>query len=132
MSFASELRQVQPAPSRGPSPTRRRSPAQRGSTATLPAAATAHPFAKAFTCAVLAYALATSVLLGVALPAASDGATIVRALGIFAVASFVPALITGMVVCQSRRAWPFWRIALVFLPMFSLVAVLHAGGAAAG
>jgi hypothetical protein len=96
-----------------------------------PAAATAHPFAKAFTCAVLAYAVATSILLGVAMPAAVDDPAVVRALGIFAVASFVPALITGMVVCQSTRVWPFWRIALVFLPMFSLVAVLHAGGAAA-
>ena len=131
MSFASELRDMQRAPLQGSAPAPRRSSGARGTSPAL-VAPTAHPFVKAFTCAAVAYGLATAILLGVAMPAASDGAAIARALGLFAIASFVPALITGMVVCQSPRVWPFWRIALVFLPMFSLVAVLHASGAVAG
>jgi len=130
MSFASELRHVPNAPSQVLAPRRPATARRLGTDArTVP---TPHPFAKAFTCAVAAYAVATAVLLGIAMPAASDGPAIARALGIFAIASIVPALITGMVVSQSPRVWPFWRIALVFLPMFSLVAVLHASGAAAG
>lgn len=92
------------------------------------AGATPHPFAKAFACAAVAYGLATAVLLGAA---GADATAVARALGVFAVAAFVPALITGMMMCQSSRVWPFWRIALVFLPMFSLVAALHATGTTA-
>jgi hypothetical protein len=131
MSFASELRHLPHGPSQGPAAEPRRLSAthRRGRRDATP---TPYPFAKAFACAGLAYAVATAILLGFALPATPDGRALMGALGIFAIASFVPALITGMVVCQSPRVWPFWRIALVFLPMFSLVAVLHASGAAAG
>ncbi len=131
MSFASELRHVQGVPSPEPDQANRNEPAARLRGASQ-ALATPHPFAKAFTCAAVAYVVSTAILLGLAMPAATDGPAIARVLGIFAVASIAPALITGMVVSQSPRVWPFWRIALVFLPMFSLVAVLHASGAAAG
>jgi hypothetical protein len=130
VSFASELRAV--VERRSP-PHRRlgRAPAGAGMVPTT------RPFAKAFACAVVSCALGTAALVLYGLhqeprQVAADmlGTATAQALAFAAVASFAPALVTGMVVQQSPRAWRFRDIALVFLGMFAVTAALHAMGMA--
>lgn len=124
MSFASELRQVQ-LPSRAVAGRTTHRQAQ--------AMPTAHPFAKAFAAAGVAYMVATAILLPMTLRQLPVDASsydhayaVARALAQFAVAGFVPALITGMAVRQSPRPWRFRDIGLSVAAMFCLMATLQA------
>ncbi|MCW5745218.1 MAG: hypothetical protein KIT36_03350 [Alphaproteobacteria bacterium] len=127
MSFLPELRQVV-VPSR--TSIRRPSVGPRGTWLTdahgLVPPATANPFLKSFACALAVYVTATGLLLLLVAPHVSVGVLAVgstlSALGVFAATSFVPAVITGMIVRQSPRVWRFSRIAAVYLPLFLLTA----------
>ena len=125
MSFLSELRQVT-SPSR-PLHLRPAPWMPRTAHAALPA--TPHPFAKAFACAVLAYAVSTAALVAFVMPNMPAGVmaagSLAGALCVFVVSSFVPAFVTGMIVRQSRRAWGVARIAAAYVPLFLLVAFLQ-------
>lgn len=127
MSFASELRHVEhPACPAVPFVRSRR---------VLPdAPPTPYPFTKAFVCAAVACILGAGALVLFDMHGnpqqAALGPAAVQALAFAAVASFAPAVVTGMVVQQSPRAWRFRDIALVFAAMFALTAALHALGLA--
>jgi hypothetical protein len=130
VTFASELRAVV----NRRSPPQRRSGRARAGVGLVP---TTRPFAKAFACAVVACALGTAALVLHSLhqdprqlASGTLGTATAQALAFAAVASFAPALVTGMVVQQSARAWRFRDIALAFLAMFAVTAALHAVGLA--
>jgi hypothetical protein len=133
MSFLAELRQFE-SPSR--TPDLRLSP-DRADVMVPPvrpeiASPTPHPWIKAFGCAVLTYAAATTALLTLVAPLVQPDALALgsagSALGVFVVASLLPAFITGMIVRQSRRVWHVSRIAVTYLPLFALVAGLQFAG----
>ena len=125
MSFLSELRQVT-SPSR---PLHLRPAPWMPRTAHAAPSATPHPFAKAFACAVLTYAVSTAALVAFVMPGVPAGVmtagSLAGALGVFAVASFVPAFVTGMIVRQSRQVWGVARIAAAYVPLFLLIAALQ-------
>jgi hypothetical protein len=125
MSFLSELRQVT-SPSR-PLHVRPASWMPRNPHAAP--GGTPHPFAKAFACAVLTYAASTAALVAVVMPnVPADvmaAGSLAGALCVFAVASFVPAFVTGMIVRQSRQVWGVARIAAAYVPLFLLIAALQ-------
>ena len=94
---------------------------------------TRHPYAKAFTCAVVTYlisvALAKGVVLYGLLPHAATppqlGDAMAGVLLLFALPSIVAALLTGLIVSHAVRSWPVSKIALAFLPMFCAALALQ-------
>ncbi|HJQ59301.1 MAG TPA: hypothetical protein VJ890_20515 [Vineibacter sp.] len=133
MSFLTELRQVETPSHRSRSAPLHQEWAPRRRPAR--SAATPHPFAKAMAIATLTYAIATtSLLLGIGphLPSGMLAAgSIGGALAMLVVASLLPAVVTAMLVRQSRRAWGLARMAATYVPLFLLVAALQFGGSAA-
>jgi hypothetical protein len=130
VSFTPELRHVA-RPSRPPTPLARARRVVPGPTPTP------YPFAKAFACAGVAFALGVAAMVLYSVhqdplqaQAGALGPVAARALAFAAVASFAPALVTGMVVQQSPRPWRFRDIALAFAGMFAVTAGLHVVGLA--
>ncbi|MCW5745477.1 MAG: hypothetical protein KIT36_04665 [Alphaproteobacteria bacterium] len=137
MSFPSELRHVA-SPSQ---PRLRRADVAANDDRRLPTRPTparrlrTNPFLAAFALAGLTYAVTTAALIAIVMPAIPPGSLALGsangAAGMFVVASLVPAVITGLLAQQSRRAWRVSRIAATYLPMFLLVAALQFAGPAA-
>jgi hypothetical protein len=134
MSFDAEFRDVVET-----APVPRRGSAQADADGVVPQAAvpplraaTPHPFVKAFTCAGIAYLLATAVLLVVVgfrlLPRATSpefGDAIAGALVLCALPAIVSAAATGLVVSLSPRVWRTRQVAMVLLPVFLLLLTLQ-------
>ena len=90
---------------------------------------TSRPFAKAFACAGAASLLAFAALFAVLGPPLTvDGGG--EALGRLALTVCVPALIAGWLARRSATAWPFWKIALVFVLALIAILVVQAFGRA--
>ncbi len=121
MSFTSEFRQVR-APSHERMPTADIQPGTR------------RPFAKAFACAGATWVALTSLLVFFAARDASPGGmssdqlhATVNVLLLLAIPSASLAVITGLIVQSTPRAWPLWGIALAFLSMFLALIFLVVG-----
>ncbi|HJQ60544.1 MAG TPA: hypothetical protein VJ890_26800 [Vineibacter sp.] len=128
MSFLSELRNVQEPPqplAHGTSPSGTPDATVDQGPVVADPLRTRHPYAKAFACAGVTYLVATGVVLAVVLyrlvPQATSpqlGDATAGVLLLFALPSIASALLTGFLVSRATHAWPVWRIALLFLPMF--------------
>jgi hypothetical protein len=86
---------------------------------------TRRPFAKAFTCAGIAFVAAIGALFAIFGPPGPAGG---EAIGRLFAAVMVPALITGFFAHRSAAVWPLWRIAVTFIAIAVIVAALTAIG----
>ena len=142
MSFASEFRRV-PEPSHAPpaGPSSASPPDTYDAGGVAPPAevlpGTPHAFGKALACAAVTCATTTGLLVFfVARDASPDSIASVWLLAtvnillLLAIPCASLAVITGLVVQSSQRAWPLWGIALAFLSMFLALILLIAGLAA--